>query len=267
MPAFCSICKPITRRDSYTRFPMIDKVPKEAGRVRYTTPCMDDFSTKITLPLLGILVLLGVLKVVIEIVIPDLVADWRNKRRFKLGEKWRSNRELIQWLREMKPYEFESYIAEMFKRLGYNAEAVGRSHDGGVDVIIEKDGVKGYVQCKKYITSTVAVGDVRDFYGALVDKLTNGKGYFITTNKFTLEATKFAEDKPIELIDEFALVKYVKMAYKDGVVETEVSAKVCPKCGNALVERKSKYGKFLGCSTYPKCDYTESVQGFSARPS
>ncbi|MBO4245571.1 MAG: NERD domain-containing protein [Bacilli bacterium] len=31
----------------------------------------------------------------------------------------------------------------------------------------------------------------------------------------------------------------------------------CPKCGGQLVERKSKYGKFIGCSNYPKCKYTK----------
>ena len=30
----------------------------------------------------------------------------------------------------------------------------------------------------------------------------------------------------------------------------------CPKCGGQLVEREGKYGKFLGCSNYPKCKYT-----------
>ena len=29
----------------------------------------------------------------------------------------------------------------------------------------------------------------------------------------------------------------------------------CPKCGGILVERMSKYGKFIGCSNYPKCKY------------
>ena len=29
----------------------------------------------------------------------------------------------------------------------------------------------------------------------------------------------------------------------------------CPKCGGNLVERTSKYGKFTGCSNYPKCKY------------
>ena len=30
---------------------------------------------------------------------------------------------------------------------------------------------------------------------------------------------------------------------------------ICPKCGNGLVERNGKYGKFIGCSNYPKCKY------------
>ena len=32
--------------------------------------------------------------------------------------------------------------------------------------------------------------------------------------------------------------------------------RICPKCGGKLVERKGKYGDFLGCSNYPRCKYT-----------
>ena len=31
----------------------------------------------------------------------------------------------------------------------------------------------------------------------------------------------------------------------------------CPLCGGNLVERKGKYGYFIGCSNYPKCKYTK----------
>lgn len=31
----------------------------------------------------------------------------------------------------------------------------------------------------------------------------------------------------------------------------------CPKCGGNLIERNGKYGKFIGCSNYPKCRYTK----------
>lgn len=40
-------------------------------------------------------------------------------------------------------------------------------------------------------------------------------------------------------------------------VKPTVSEKLCPLCGNPLVIRKSKYGEFLGCSTFPKCKYVE----------
>lgn len=38
--------------------------------------------------------------------------------------------------------------------------------------------------------------------------------------------------------------------------QNKINNKICPKCGGALVERSGKYGKFIGCSNYPKCKYT-----------
>jgi ssDNA-binding Zn-finger/Zn-ribbon topoisomerase 1 len=35
--------------------------------------------------------------------------------------------------------------------------------------------------------------------------------------------------------------------------------KVCPECGGNLIERSGKYGKFFGCSNYPKCQYTKNI--------
>lgn len=29
----------------------------------------------------------------------------------------------------------------------------------------------------------------------------------------------------------------------------------CPKCGKELVPRESRYGKFVGCSAFPVCDF------------
>lgn len=157
----------------------------------------------------------------------------------------------------MKPKDFEEYIADLFSRLGFKTQAVGRSHDGGIDVIAEKDGIKHYIQCKKHITSQVTVHDVRDFYGALADKLTKGNGYFITTNKFTLEAEKFAEDKPIELIDGSKLIEYIYFAKKEKDVLEKPELEKCPKCNGCLVKRKGKFGEFYGCSNYPKCRFTK----------
>lgn len=44
-------------------------------------------------------------------------------------------------------------------------------------------------------------------------------------------------------------------------VESGKIEKKCPKCGKKLVLRRSVYGSFYGCSGYPKCKYTEKIEG------
>lgn len=34
-------------------------------------------------------------------------------------------------------------------------------------------------------------------------------------------------------------------------------SETCPKCGAKLIKRNGKYGTFLGCSNYPKCNFTK----------
>lgn len=35
---------------------------------------------------------------------------------------------------------------------------------------------------------------------------------------------------------------------------------ICPRCGAILVEKSSKYGRFLGCSNYPECRFTKKIE-------
>ncbi len=39
--------------------------------------------------------------------------------------------------------------------------------------------------------------------------------------------------------------------------QQEHIGRACPTCGNPLVMRYGRFGKFIGCSTYPECKYTE----------
>lgn len=43
---------------------------------------------------------------------------------------------------------------------------------------------------------------------------------------------------------------------KENIIDKD--PKKCPKCGGQLVGRNGKYGKFIGCSNYPKCKYTDN---------
>ena len=41
--------------------------------------------------------------------------------------------------------------------------------------------------------------------------------------------------------------------------EPELVGRECPLCGNDLVYREGRYGRFIGCSTFPKCRHTEQI--------
>jgi len=40
----------------------------------------------------------------------------------------------------------------------------------------------------------------------------------------------------------------------------KVEGRQCPKCGSDLVIRSGRYGKFIGCSAYPKCKHIEPLE-------
>ena len=40
---------------------------------------------------------------------------------------------------------------------------------------------------------------------------------------------------------------------------------VCAQCGSEMVVKTGIYGKFWGCMTWPKCDYTKSIRNRSYR--
>jgi len=39
-----------------------------------------------------------------------------------------------------------------------------------------------------------------------------------------------------------------------------VEGRTCPKCDSPLIVRQGRYGKFIGCSAYPKCRYIEPLE-------
>ncbi len=51
---------------------------------------------------------------------------------------------------------------------------------------------------------------------------------------------------------------------KKNIVSTKLAqptGRNCPKCGSELLLRSGRYGNFIACSGFPKCKYTEQVEG------
>ena len=128
--------------------------------------------------------------------------------------------DLLQRIKDNTPAFFEELVIDLLVAMGYggsreDAEAVGRSGDGGIDGIINED-VLGldviYVQAKRW-QADVGEPPVRDFVGALQGRRAR-KGIFITTSAFANGAKKYVsevdtKDTKIVLIDGRQLAQFM----------------------------------------------------------
>ena len=168
----------------------------------------------------------------------------------------------IESIRAMPWQEFELLVGEAFRRLGFQvSELGGPGADGGVDLVLFKEGKKYIVQCKRWKTFTVSVQPVRELYGVMHAQGADGC-IFVSSGRYTRDAMEFAHSKPIELLDGPRLVRIVRLV-QDAVPvipEAEVTPSLvsCPVCGGAMVKRLAKRGtkagqEFWGCQKYPAC--------------
>jgi restriction system protein len=166
----------------------------------------------------------------------------------------------------LAPYQYERYVGEYYRRKGYSVtQRGGAGADGGVDLVVAKDGERQLVQCKHWKALRVGPQPLRELWG-LVDHEKAAGAVFVTSKDFTVEARAFAKGKRLELVDGKQLAAMVA-AIKSGASRTEPvrppaeshpAAEKCPSCGAPMVVRTAQRGsrsgeRFLGCSTYPRC--------------
>jgi len=101
----------------------------------------------------------------------------------------------------MKSFEFENFIANMFKKMGYEVEETSISRDFGADCIIKKHDDKAVVQVKHYnLHNKVGARDVREVLGARGYYRAN-RAIIVTSSYFTREAHEQARGQRVQLID------------------------------------------------------------------
>ena len=166
----------------------------------------------------------------------------------------------IETIRQLHWRNFEELVAEAYRRQGYRVTEGGFGADGGIDLELRKGDERVIVQCKQWKAQKVGVSVVREMFGVLTASNAD-KVIVICSGKFTQQAIDFTSDKPIELITGNELLSLVKDAQAEPII-APVQQASCPRCGSELVERQAKRGTnagntFLGCSSFPKCRYTE----------
>lgn len=174
--------------------------------------------------------------------------------------------------------EFEQLVGEGFRAQGYRVIETGDSGpDGGVDLVLSKDGDRFLVQCKQWKAYRVGVEVVRELYGVMAANGAAG-GFVVTSGRFTEPAREFAQGRNLKLVDGPALLQLLQKAQTglhakaittaapatSAVTETHSAVPACPACAKPMVRRTAKRGgqvgsAFWGCAGYPTCRGTRPI--------
>ncbi len=106
-------------------------------------------------------------------------------------------------LYSIPPRDFEQFVAELLKKMGYITRLGPRGADGGVDVYAERDLDTGpelvLVQCKRYdLRRKVSQPTVKQLHADVYDRCAS-RGLFVTTSSFTKPAEAYIEEKKYRL--------------------------------------------------------------------
>lgn len=184
--------------------------------------------------------------------------------------------------------EFELLVGEAFRRKGFTVQETGQGGaDGGIDLVLLKDGEKYLVQCKQWRRQLVQVHVVRDLFGVMAAEGANG-GFVVISGRFTEDAKLFARGKNLHLIEGPELNDMIRQSranaarrkphstvsqapcqpaaasYEPQAAQTpHATAPSCPACQAPMVQRLAKRGSnagnsFWGCSQYPRCKATRN---------
>lgn len=186
--------------------------------------------------------------IIIGIAVLALLAAW-----FWYMRRQSSNDELFD---EMEGTEFEEYCAELLEAKGFeNVEMTPASHDYGIDIIADKDGISYAIQCKCY-SDPIGIKAIqeayagKDYYKAMI-------GVVMTNQGFTKSAREFADKLNVVLWDGdyvMDLIHEVALPEKKGIIDlfknlrkkSYTQASVNDDLGNNNDETNTDANKHMG---------------------
>jgi restriction system protein len=122
--------------------------------------------------------------------------------------------------------QFEFLVGEAFRRLGYSVEVAGLgSAEGGIKLVLRKDGHRTLVQRKQSKRQQVGVSVVREMYGLLAHHQANAVK-IVCIGSHTQDAAWFPQRKPIELIDGEMLLEMIRATQSSRVTESPLRQEI-----------------------------------------
>lgn len=212
------------------------------------------------------------------------LAGWLQRRE---RNRFFADRIALERIRALSWQEFERRVADVYRSHGFVVEETGGGGaDGGVDLLLRRDGRTTLVQCKHWRVYKVGVRPVRELFGVMAAEGAD-RAVLVSSGRYTEEALAFAKDKPIELIDGRQLAEMFRDVQDAGESGTGVAEfpppaerksapasplldpPACPRCGSEMVLRRARRGQsagtdFWGCSKFPSCKATQAMAQPSA---
>jgi restriction system protein len=191
----------------------------------------------------------------------SVLRSWKNR--------WLLDRQSgLDSILQLSSKAFENLLGEAYRRQGYKVEeTLTTAADGGVDLVLRRNGDVTLVQCKRFRNKPVPVQMIRELYGVLHDRHATG-AKLVTTSSFTSDAKAFAAGKPIELVGKHELLRLIGSVQERpaiGALSSESKdGMYCPLCNSPMVKRKARRGsragsEFWGCPKYPDCRGTRPI--------
>lgn len=187
--------------------------------------------------------------------------SWANAQRRRNLHDTRTG---LDSLADISWREFEMLVGESYRRQGYQVVENGLGgKDGGIDLILSRDGRRELVQCKQWKRRQVNASTVREMWG-LVDHHRADAVHIVSAGGFTADAARFARGKPIYLVTGSELIERIRMAQEvarmgePAISPATSQTLACPLCSGAMVERRNRRTgeRFLGCARFPQCKGT-----------
>ena len=113
----------------------------------------------------------------------------------------------IETVDRMSGGDFERYVIHLLKHRGFDSCQIGRSGDGGVDLLAVKDGVRYSVQCKRH-NKTISRRAVSDAVGGL-RQYDCSKAMVLTNSYLTAQAMQVAKANDCVVVDRQTLLAWI----------------------------------------------------------
>lgn len=168
----------------------------------------------------------------------------------------------------MEGVQFEKYLAELFKVLGYKVQLTAETGDFGADLILNDGDSCTVIQAKRY-KNKVGIKAVQEILGAKAYYKAD-HAWVVTNSEFTNAAMELADTSGVTLYNRSGLLNLMDSAGLEKPSEKAVkrsfenykslSNESCPVCSSPMILRTGGKGVFYGCTTFPKCNGTKNAK-------